>query len=258
MYASVNVMRRDVSRRLRRGEYLILYGPFGSGKTTLLTELHDRLNKAGVRCVCAPATRSLDDLARALELLNPQVDTQEDAQQSQRPSPRMGPDGKAGVLLLDHVTDISNAMVRFLRRVHRGAVGVLMAVDVETEQEQQLRLWRLGGAVAVRMPPVSSERLRHLLQESRSRHHLPPLSPEFETSLIRAAGGRPGWILQCIDLERNGAYWQNEQLSVLQLSEDTEMALRGCALDLLRQESPPEERTTSVAAEAGCEPEGPT
>ncbi len=258
MYSSVNVMRRDVSRRLRQSEYLILYGPFGSGKTTLLTELQDRLNKAGVRCARAPETCCLDDIVHALELLNPQVDARKDGQQSRHPDPEMAADRRSSVLLLDHLTGLSDAMVRFLRRVHRGAVGVLIAVDVEMEQKQQMRLWRLGGSVAVRMPPVGGKRLRDLLREGRGRHHLPPLTPEFETSLIRAASGRPGWILRCIDLERGGSYWQNEQLFVSQLSEDTEMALRRCAVNLLRQVSPFEKGTddASVIAGASCQSDG--
>jgi len=258
MYSSVKVMRRDVSRRLRRGEYLILHGPFGSGKTTLLTELQSRLHKAGARCACAPATQCLDDIARALELLNSQAEPQKDGQQPHPSCAERGTHRTGRVLLLDHLTDFNNAMVRRLRRVHLGGVGVLIAVDVETEQEQQMRLWRLGGAVAVRMPPIGAEQLRNLLHEGRSRGRLPPLRPEFESSLIRAARGRPGWILQCIELEQRGNYWQGEQLFASQLSADTETALRG-ALHLLRHESLPEMSTTPpLVAGASYHPDGST
>jgi len=257
MYSSVTVMRRDVSRRLRRGEYLILHGPFGSGKTTLLTELQGRLNRAGVRCACAPATHCVDDITRALELLGPPPDPRKDDQEPRPSFPTSGADVRGSVLLLDQLTEISNAMVRRLRRVHLGGVGVLIAIDVETEQEQQMRLWRLGGAVAVRMPPVGAQRLREIMRDGRSRYYLPPLTPEFETSLIRAASGRPGWILQCIDLERGGSYWQNDQLFIAQLSEDTEKALRGRALSVLRHESLSEPKAgPSAVAGTNCEPGG--
>jgi hypothetical protein len=72
-------------------------------------------------------------------------------------------DLRGDALLLDHLIDVRNAMVGFLRHLHGGVVGVFLAVDVEVERERQrMKPWRLG-ALCVRMPPTSAQRLRQLL-----------------------------------------------------------------------------------------------
>jgi energy-coupling factor transporter ATP-binding protein EcfA2 len=243
MYPSVHALRRDASRRLRRGEYLILHGPLGSGKTTLLAALEDQLKNAGVPCARAAATHSLGDIEHALERMSTSVVRPKERPQGTRQPRKMVTHAAIRVLLLDHLTDMSNAMVKSLRRLNRAAVGVVTAVDLEVEEEQRLGLWRLGGALAMRMPPVAAQQLHELLQTCRNKHHLRALTPEVESSLIRAARGRPGWILQCIDLELTGSYWRREQLRVSGLSEDTEAALRLRAMNLLQHGDFPGERT---------------
>jgi hypothetical protein len=232
MYANITALRRDVGRRLRRGEHLVLYGPHGSGKSTLLADLETRLVSAGIPCARAAATHSLDDITRALAQAYPAVGTLEVPGVTARPRLWKTADLHGGVLLLDHLTDVSNAMVRFLRRLS-GITGVLTAVDLEVDQERRrMKPWRLG-ALSARMPPVSAALLRELLQAQCADLQIPLPSPGAEWQLVDAARGRPGWILKCVELQTQGRYRQGEQLFVSELCSDTEFALRQLALSMM-------------------------
>jgi hypothetical protein len=233
MYANINALRRDVGRRLRRGEHMVLYGACGSGKSTLLADLEIRLTGAGVSCARAATTHSLDDITRAIEQAFPAVDIFNVPQRTAQPRSWKSADLQGGVLLLDHLTDVSNVMVSFLRRLRGGIVGVVTAVDTEVERERRrLKPWRLG-ALSMRVPPLSAVLLRELLQVRCADLHMPLPGPDAEQQLVRAANGRPGWILKCAELQAQGRYRQGEQLFVSELSYDTEKALRQIALDTI-------------------------
>ncbi|HTW38907.1 MAG TPA: ATP-binding protein [Steroidobacteraceae bacterium] len=241
----------DLNARLLHGEHLALYGPRGSGKSTVLAELEGRLLRAGVPCGRAPATICLDDITRALARAYPAVDTEEVARRTARHRLWSAADQRSGVLLLDHLQDISNAMVSFLRRrLHGGVLGVLSAVDVDDEREREgMKPWRFG-ALSVRMPVTSRLRLRKLLDSRRRELHLPSLELRDECRLLAAARGRPGWIVKCTELERDGRYWRNDRLLVGVLCTDTQAAVRYRALELIR---PPagSARVTPSAAPPG-------
>jgi len=229
MFASIAMMRKDISRRLRRGEHLVLYGPWGSGKTTVVIELEGRFRQAGIPCGRSELTQSVDDILDALKAVYPSVDTTGLDLPTARAQFVEAAIARAGILLLDHVIEVDNLMARFLQRLHRGPIGVLSVVDVEVEEEKRrLRPWRLG-TLAVRIPPESSNRLAELLESSHRDQGLPPLKTEFKSQLLRFAQGRPGWIRTCIELERNGHYWQDDQLFISQLCEDTDRAMRWAA-----------------------------
>lgn len=230
MFASIPVMRKDVSRRLRRGEHVVLYGPWGSGKTTVVLDLEERFRQAGIRCGRSELTQSIDDILGALKSAYPSVDTTGLELPTARARFIEAAIASAGILLLDHVIEVNNSMGRFLQRLHRGPIGVLSVVDVEVEEEKHsLRPWRLG-TLAVRIPPESANRLAELLESAHRNYALPPLSAECKTQLLRFAQGRPGWIRACIGLERNGHYWQGDQFLISQLCEDTDRAMR-CAAE---------------------------
>ncbi|HTY50864.1 MAG TPA: AAA family ATPase [Steroidobacteraceae bacterium] len=215
-----------MARRLRRGESMVVYGPKGIGKTRLLLDLEARLHAAGISCARSPQTQCLDDVTRALEAAFPAIDTQDVARRTARERLWNAADLQGGVLLLDHLTAVTNAMVGFLRRLRGGVMGVISAVDVEVERERRrLRPWRLG-ALSVRMPPAPPELIRALLQERMAALKLPCVDRDAERRLILAARGRPGWILQCADLLADGRYWHGAQLFVSVVSTDTEIALR--------------------------------
>lgn len=235
MYPSITALRRDVSRRVRRGEHVVLYGPWGSGKTTLLQRLEDRLKEAGIPCGRSEFTHCVDDIRGALEAIHPTVRTAAGDEQGAPVAPSTVPSSPTtkGVLLLDHLTDVSNAMAKFLKRLRGGPFGVLIVVDQELEDaRRRLRPWRLGS-LAVRMPPESADRLSELLEAGRLENGLPSLKGDFESQLIRAAQGRPGWIVRCIELARNKRYWQGDQLFVSMLCEDTDVALYRAAANAL-------------------------
>lgn len=212
----------------------MLYGPCGSGKSTLLAELETHLTRADIPCARSTSTCCLNDITRALEQAYPAAETREIARRTARARLWRAADVRGGVLLLDHLTDVSNAMVGFLRRLHGGVVGVLLAVDVEVERERQrMKPWRLG-ALSVRMPPTSAPRLRQLLRSKCADPRLPSLGPQSERRILRAARGRPGWILQCARLQSQARYWHDDRLSVSLLCTDTEIALRQGTLNFLR------------------------
>jgi hypothetical protein len=242
MYPNITALRKDVARRLRRGESMVLYGPHGIGKTTLLRDLETRVRNAGVACGYSPQTRHLDDIQRALEQAYPGLAFEEAAQLSTRSPSSGAPDAKPGVLLLDHLTDVSSPMVGLLRRLRSGLMGVLTSVDGEVERERpRLRPWRLG-ALSVRMPRASVMLLRDLLRQGSADLQLPELDPDTERRLIRAAEGRPGWILQCVQLQTQGRYWQGRQLFATLLCNDTETAVQQSVLSRL----PPREGNSTL------------
>jgi hypothetical protein len=169
---------------------MVLYGPYGSGKSTLITSLETRLTDAGVSCARAAATHSLEDITLALEQAFPSVVTLD---VSRRTHPKLwkAAELQGGVLLLDHLTDVSSGMVEFLHSLC-GDVGVLTAVDTEVELERQRMKPSRLGALSVRMPPVSNALLRELLQARCAHLHVPLPGPDAERRLVHAADGRPG------------------------------------------------------------------
>ncbi len=223
----------ELERRLRRGEHLALYGPRGTGKSAVLAALETRLRRAGIPCGLSPSTVSLDDITRALEHAYPEVPTSEMARRAARSRLWLAADRRRGVLLLDHLSDISNAMVGYLRRLHGGLVGALSAVDVDDDRERRrLRPWRYG-AMSVRMPLTPRRRLRRALRARWQALELPPLTAEQEHQLANQARGRPGWIARCSDLAREARYWRNDRLLLSVLATDTEVAVRYHSVALL-------------------------
>ncbi len=232
----------ELARRLRHGEHLALWGPRGSGKSAVLAELQARLIRMQVPCGLSPSTTSLDDITRALERAYPGVDTVEIGRRTARARLWWVADQHPGVLLLDHLSDVSNAMVAFLRRLHGGVIGALSALDVDDERERrEVKPWRYG-AMSVRMPLTSRSRLRRLLRARRARLGLPPLDENLEHRFLHAARGRPGWIVRCTELECDRRYWCEHGLLVTVLCTDAEVAVRFGALDLLRPAADAEPR----------------
>jgi hypothetical protein len=217
----------ELQRRLLRGEHLTLLGPRGSGKSTLLARLHSQLLVAGVPCAYSRVTASLDDVTRALERAYPGVDTAEITRRAARARLWAAADQRAGVLLLDHLSAVSNAMVFFLKRLHGRVAGVLTVVDVEEECDRsRMRRPSRYGAMCMRMPRTPTRQLRRLLYALTGGLSLPPLAPSVERKLLDAARGRPGWIVKCTELACEPRYWCGHGLLVSALCVDTEAAVR--------------------------------
>ena len=225
----------DLQRRLLRGEHLTLLGPRGSGKSTLLAGLHSELIVTGVPCAHSRVTTSLDDITRALERAYPGVDTAAITRGAARARLWAAADQRAGVLLLDHFSAVSNAMVFLLKRLHGRVAGVLTVVDVEEERDRsRIRRPSRYGAMCVRMPRMPTRQLRRLLYALTGGLGLPPLAASAEQKLLEAARGRPGWIVKCAELACEARYWCEHGLLVSALSVDTEAAVRYRALGFLR------------------------
>jgi AAA domain len=228
----------DLEQRLLRGEHLTLFGPRGSGKSTLLTKLHSRFIAAGIPCAYSSVTTSLGDITRALERAYPGVLTEEISRRGARARLWMAADQRSGVLLLDHFSSVSNAMVFLLKRLHGKVAGVLTAVDLDDQRERsKIRRPSRYGAMSVRMPLTSTRQLRRLLYALTGGLELPPLAPRIERKLLASARGRPGWIVKCTALACEPRYWCEHGLLVPALCIDTEAAVRHPGLDMLRPPS---------------------
>ena len=216
----------DVMARLQRGEHIVLYGPRGSGKSALLAGLHARFARTGIPCGLSTATAHLDDITRAFALAYPNVVTASLPRRKARARLRMTADANEGVLLLDHVTEVSTAMIGFLRRLRGGIAGVLLTVDVEKKRDEQRLRHRHLGTSTLPMPAASPRQLRKLFRACCTEHRIMPVHPGEERAIIRAARGRPGWIVQCARLLRQKRYWRHTTLLVSVLCLDTEIVLR--------------------------------
>lgn len=228
----------DLERRLLHGEHLTLFGPRGSGKSTLLTKLHSRFIAAGVPCAYSAITTSLDDITRALEHAYPEVLTEKISRRAARSRLWLAADRRSGVLLLDHFSTATNAMVFLLKRLHGRIAGVLTAVDIDDQRERaRIRRPSRYGAMSVHMPLTAARQLRRLLQALTGGLGLPPFAPAIEQRLLESARGRPGWIVKCMELAREPRYWCEHGLLVSTLCVDTEAAVRYQALEMLRPPS---------------------
>ena len=225
----------ELRTRLSRGEHLTLLGPRGSGKSTLLARIYSQLVVAGFPCAYSKVTACLDDITRALERAYPGVDAADITRRAARARLWVAADQRAGVLLLDHFSSVSNAMVFLLKRLHGKVAGVLTAVDIEDERDRsQIRRPSRYGAMSIRMPLTPTRELRRLLYALIGGFGLPPLAQNLEQKLLKAARGRPGWIVKCAELACESSYWCEHGLLVSTLCVDTEAAVRYQALDVIR------------------------
>jgi predicted ATPase len=233
MASGIKQFHSSLITRLQRGEHLVLHGPRGSGKSTLLAKLHTRLARAGVPCALSSTTSCLDDITSTFAHAYPEVDTITTTRRKARARLVSAADHRAGVLLLDQVTTVNTAMIGFLRRLRGGFAGVLLAVDVDKECDRQHLRHRHLGTLSLPMPLASPRRLRRLFRACCTDGKVPRLSPVHERQIMRAAHGRPGWIVQCAHFISQRRYWRDSILHVSVLCVDTEIALRQGQLKLL-------------------------
>jgi AAA ATPase domain len=249
VYTSVRELRADLLERIGRGEHLILYGPRGSGKSTLVAQLHARFSRANIPCALGRSTSCLDDITRALEAAYPNVNIHGVNRRTARYRLWSAADRRRCVLLLDHLTDVSTAMVGFLRRLRGGVGGVLLVVDVDVERERtRMRKRARSLALAVRMPLASTLQLRRLLHSRCAERGL-SVEAKAEHQLLHTAQGRPGWIVLCTRLMTDARYWHKGRLYPSLLCTDTEITLRQGDLQLLAPEN-----WTSTSGRAWADP----
>ncbi len=220
-------MASSLAADLARGRHVVLWGPRGSGKTTLFNAVLRDIGDA--HGALSPATRSLDDITRALERAYCNISTAGIARRAARSRLWWAADAEPGWILLDHVTRVPSAMKGWLRRLRGGLVGVALAIDVDSIRERErMRALRIGCATC-RMPATAPRTLARLLSQLWEIRGAYPLSADARKTLVRAARGRPGWIVRCATLSSDPQYWPGGRLSVPVLTFDTEIRLR--ALD---------------------------
>lgn len=215
---------RGLAADLCQGRHVVVWGPRGSGKTTLL---HAVLREIGdAHTALCPKTSSLDDITRALERAYREVPTAGLARRAARSRLWWAADAEPGALLLDHVTRVPSAMKGWLRRLRGGLVGVALAIDIDSARERErMRGLRIGCA-SFRMPPTAAPTLGRLLALQWEVAGAMSLSADARKILVRAARGRPGWIMYCAALASDTRYWPRGQLRVPVLALDTEIRLR--------------------------------
>lgn len=236
MYASVQQLRADIIERVGRGQHLLLYGPRGSGKSRLVAQLHERFLRSNIPCAIAHSTSCLGDVTRALQNAYPDVNIEAVSRRTARYRLWSAADRRRCVLLLDHLSKVNPAMVGFLRRLRGGIAGVLFVVDVDVERERvRMRRRAKSLALSVRMPHASIAQLRALLH-SKCPDYGRSLEPRDEQLILRAAQGRPGWIVLCTALMSDARYWHQGHLYAHLLCTDAEISLRQRDLKLLAPE----------------------
>jgi len=216
----------DLGSRLRAGSHLILYGPRGGGKSTLLRILSDQNRSVGAPCGVAPFTSSLPDIVAALAQAYPGTDIKGLGRRAARARLRMAAEQVSGVLLLDHATAITTAMLGYLRRLRGGIVGALLVADVDTQHERErMRAWH-AGALSIRMPAASERQMHRLLAAALQASNVPQVEPKMVHQISHAARGRIGWLNGCIRRLEMQEYWRDGRLHLAALCTDTEIAIR--------------------------------
>jgi hypothetical protein len=218
--------RAQLSARLRRGSHLILYGPRGMGKSSLTREIAEHCKSIGTPCGLAPETSGLPDIVAALSQAYPCADIEGLTKRAVASRLRNVADRAPGVLLLDHTTMVTTAMLGYLRRLRGGIVGALLVADVDSSRERDwVKSWQ-AGALSVRMPIVSSRRLRGLIVAACHAHRLPEIEPRMMRCIMHDARGRIGWVTECIRRLQMPEYWRDDRLHTAAICMDTEISIR--------------------------------
>lgn len=194
-------------RSLGEGHTVLVHGPVGIGKTALVAALATRARRASRPCGHAPKTEALGDVTQALADAYP--DTEGATQRQLRGRLRLAVERKPGLLLLDHVTAAGTATKGFLKSLRGMGLGVLIAGDVEHPRDHA-RLREFGLAYReIEVPPLTARHLVQILE--RLWVGRAPLHADDAAALVRAAQGRPGWLVTAAECLAERRYWSADR-----------------------------------------------
>ncbi len=208
-----------------RGETVLVYGPLGIGKTAILGELARRAEQAGRPCAICPRTERLSDVTEALVRCYA-TGTGTLTQRQRRSCVRVAIERKPGILLLDHLLDVGNAVKGYLRSLRGTGLGVVIAVDVEQPRDHARIRARALAYRELELPPLHGRYLRRLLDREIESQTLPhPISESERDALIDVARGRPGWIVRLAAAASQARCWRGNRLLIDLLATDVSMAV---------------------------------
>jgi predicted alpha/beta hydrolase family esterase len=168
----------------------------------------------------------LADIVAALAQAYPGTDIQGLGRRAARARLRMAADQMSGVLLLDHATAVTTAMLGYLRRLRGGIAGALLVADIDTQRERdRMRAWH-AGALSIRMPPTPDRQMNQLLLAAIQTSNFPQVEPKKAQQISHAARGRIGWLNACIRRLEMPEYWRDGRLHLAGLCTDTEISIR--------------------------------
>jgi hypothetical protein len=184
----------------------------------------------GVPCGLSPCTTSLSHIVDALAQAYPDTDIAPIGRRAARARLRNAADKNSGVLLLDHATGMTTAMLGYLRRLRGGVAGVLLVSDIDSPKERdRMRAWH-AGTLSIRMPLESNRRVKEYFVSAIRALARAELEPQSLRKLVLAARGRIGWAAECVRRLPMKDYWTDDRLHVATLCTDVELALRGARL----------------------------
>jgi hypothetical protein len=207
------------------GETVLVYGPLGMGKTTVLNALARRTEKAGRPCAFCPCTERLADITEAL-VRGYAIDTGALTQRRRRSRVRLAIEHEPGVLILDHLLDVGNAVKGYLRSLRGTGLGVVIAADVEHPRDHARVRARGLSYREIALPPLHGRHLRRLLDRELRSGQLSCTVPESDReALIDVAQGRPGWIVRLAAAASQARYWRGDRLLIDLLATDVSIAV---------------------------------
>lgn len=222
----IQAFRKELGGRVLVGSHLILYGPRGSGKSTLLSALQVQFEATDTPCGLAPRTCGLPDIVAALAVAYPRTDVAGLSKRAARARLRRVADRSPGVLLLDHATRMTTAMLGYLRGLRGGIAGALLVADIDSQRERErMRAWH-AGALPVRMPLMPNRTLQGFLLAAMQAYGIPKIEPRMQRQLIGLARGRIGWAKECARRLQMQQYWLDARLHLGLICTDTEIAVR--------------------------------
>ena len=200
----------ELTALMLRGRVVLLYGPMGIGKTSILEAVRRTVEKENRPCGFSPQTRSLSDFTAALLRAYPDIDAEGRTPRQLRGALRMAVERNPGVVLLDHLRNAGTQFKGYLASFRGTRLGAVIAADVDVPRDHarframHFTYWEM------KVPPLSGQYLRHILADSLAEKSIPyPLTDADRSTLIKAAQGRPGWIIRMADFLQCADYWSD-------------------------------------------------